>query len=104
MSVRAYVLLLGLAGCTEEAGSTVVLPFRADPQTDTGRTISASRSMRRGFRAPTSRASRSTHRRGRCVGKNGTETWDVQGLEGGSFLQVSEAPPCKNAGIKVNVP
>jgi hypothetical protein len=38
-----------------------------------------------------------------CVGKNGSETWDVQGLEGGSFLQVSEAPPCKNASIKVNV-
>ena len=38
-----------------------------------------------------------------CVGKNGIETWDVQGLEGGSFLQVSEAPPCKNAGIKVTI-
>ena len=36
-----------------------------------------------------------------CVGKNGNETWDVQGLEGGSFLQVSEAPPCKNATLKV---
>lgn len=36
-----------------------------------------------------------------CIDKNGTESWDVEGLEGGSFLQVSEAPPCKGAGIKV---
>ena len=38
-----------------------------------------------------------------CVGKNGSETWEVQGLEGGSFLQVSEAVPCKNASIKVEI-
>lgn len=36
-----------------------------------------------------------------CIDTNGSESWDVEGLEGGSFLQVSEAAPCKGAGIKV---
>lgn len=35
------------------------------------------------------------------VDKNASETWDVQGLEGGSFIQVLENPPCKGASITV---
>jgi len=38
-----------------------------------------------------------------CVDKGATETWDVQGLEGGSFIQMSEQPPCKSAGITIAV-
>jgi hypothetical protein len=38
-----------------------------------------------------------------CVDKNASETWDVQGLEGGSFIQMSEQPPCKNANITIAV-
>jgi hypothetical protein len=36
-----------------------------------------------------------------CVDRNASETWDVQGLEGGSFIQVNEAPPCKGATITI---
>jgi len=36
-----------------------------------------------------------------CIDKNPTETWDVQGLEGGSFVQVTEQPPCKGATISI---
>ncbi len=36
-----------------------------------------------------------------CIDKNASETWDVQGLEGGSFVQVSEQPPCKGASITI---
>lgn len=36
-----------------------------------------------------------------CIDKNASESWDVQGLEGGSFVQVSEQPPCKGASISI---
>jgi len=36
-----------------------------------------------------------------CVDKNASETWDIQGLEGGSFIQVNEAVPCKGASITI---
>jgi hypothetical protein len=35
------------------------------------------------------------------VDKNGSETWDIKGLDGGSFIQVLENPPCKGATISV---
>jgi len=38
-----------------------------------------------------------------CVDKAATETWDIQGQEGGSFIQMSENPPCKNATLTISV-
>lgn len=36
-----------------------------------------------------------------CVDKNASEEWDIQGLEGGAFVQVNEAPPCKGAALTI---
>ena len=38
-----------------------------------------------------------------CIDKGGSETWDVEGLEGGSFVQLSEQPPCKGAAVSISV-
>lgn len=36
-----------------------------------------------------------------CVDKNGKESWDIQGLDGGSFIQMLESPPCKGATLSI---
>jgi hypothetical protein len=36
-----------------------------------------------------------------CIDKAASETWDITGQEGGSFIQQTEAVPCKGATITI---
>ena len=36
-----------------------------------------------------------------CVDKGAHQTLDVEGADGGSFIQVLEDPPCKGANVKI---
>lgn len=36
-----------------------------------------------------------------CIDKNATEVWDITGQEGGSFIQQSEAVPCKGLTLTI---
>ena len=36
-----------------------------------------------------------------CIDKNPSETWDITGQEGGSFIQQSEAVPCKGLNLTI---
>jgi len=38
-----------------------------------------------------------------CSDKEATKSIDVTGQSGGSYLELMEDPPCKNAGVKVAV-
>lgn len=38
-----------------------------------------------------------------CSDKEPTKTFEVTGQEGGSFLEVMENPPCKGAGLKIDI-
>ena len=38
-----------------------------------------------------------------CSDKEPTKTMDVTGQSGGSYLELMEDPPCKNAGVKVAI-
>lgn len=38
-----------------------------------------------------------------CSDKEPSKTFDVTGQEGGNFLEVMENPPCKGAGLKIDI-